>query len=87
MVWVFEQTHGILDDHLVFETNKLSHLFGDPRSYNFHIDFFHVYLFLELWRKLHGLEQFELLIRETPVLVSRRAFEKPCVSQIGRAHV
>lgn len=87
MVWVFEETHGILDDHLILEANKLSHLFCDPWSNNLHIDFFHVYLFLELGRKFHGLEQLEFLIREPPVLVSRRAFEETCVSQIGRAHV
>ena len=44
MIRVLEQTHGILDDDLVFKANEFGNLFSNPRFYDLQIYFFHVYL-------------------------------------------
>jgi len=35
------------------------------------------YLFVEVFGKFHGFQEFELLVRESTILVGRRAFEEP----------
>lgn len=48
MIRVVEETHGILDDHFIFEANEFCDFFGDPWAYDVEIYFFEVHLFIKL---------------------------------------
>ena len=39
---IFEQTHGVFDDHFVIETQKLDNLFHNPRFDDRQVYFPHV---------------------------------------------
>jgi hypothetical protein len=44
VIWVVEETHGILDDHFIFKANEFCDFFGDPWAYDVEIYFFEIYL-------------------------------------------
>lgn len=48
MIRVVEETHGIFDDHFIFEANEFRDFFGDPWTYDVEIYFFEVHLFIKL---------------------------------------
>lgn len=79
LLFVFQKTHGILNDDFVFEPYEFNNFFGDPRSDDCQVNFPHVYLFVKLGRKFHGFEKLELLVRKSSILVGRSAFEEASV--------
>ena len=42
--FIFKESHGVLDEDFVLETDELHDLFGDPRSNDLQVDLTHVYL-------------------------------------------
>jgi len=77
---IFKQTHGVFNDHFVIEAEKVDNLFYDPRFDNREVHFPHVDLFVKVLREFYGLQEFELLVGESTVLVGRRALEEPSVA-------
>lgn len=59
---VFEKTHCVFYDEVVVQTEEFYDFFSDPRSDDLQVDFAHVYLCVELRRKLESFEEFELFI-------------------------
>src|SRR5260221_6124206 len=41
---IFKESHGVLDEDLVLETDELDDLFSDPRSNDLQVDLTHIYL-------------------------------------------
>lgn len=81
---VFKQTHGVFNDHFVVKTKKLYNLFYDPGFDNREVYFSHVDLFVEALGEFHGLQEFELLVGEPTVLVSRCTLKEPSVGHFHR---
>lgn len=42
--FIFKESHGVLDEDFVLETDELHDLFGDPRSNDLQVDLTHIYL-------------------------------------------
>jgi hypothetical protein len=42
--FIFKESHGVLDENFVLETDELHDLFGDPRPNDLQVDLTHVYL-------------------------------------------
>jgi hypothetical protein len=42
--FIFKESHGVLDEDLVLETDELDDLFSDPRSNDLQVDLTHIYL-------------------------------------------
>lgn len=57
MGFIFKESHGVLDENFVLETDELHDLFGDPRPNDLQVDLTHVYLCIELGGKLDCFEE------------------------------